>query len=80
MIAQMHLTLLQLEDNPQVFANIGPFDEFYAVDGFNEARPSPVIAKHPMGSNQKRNIASASNQENKKKASGSAMKQRSYAP
>jgi len=42
MIAQMHLTLLQLEDNPQVFASIGPFDEFYAVDGFNEAKPSPA--------------------------------------
>ena len=51
MIVQMHLTLLQLEDNPQVFANIGPFDEFYAVEGFNEAKPSPAPSRMAAGSN-----------------------------
>jgi len=78
-----------------VFATIGPFDEFYAVEGFNEPKPAPLAkqdskkyakeseAEKPKSANpshQKRHVTPAQNSESKKKAGGgSAIKSRAHA-
>ena len=50
----------------------GPFDQFYAVEGFEAPKPSPAMLK--QASSSKRNPAQ--NLENKKKAPSSAAKPR----
>ena len=78
-----------------MFATIGPFDEFYAVEGFNEPKPTPSTKaeskklpnesevekpKSANPSHPKRHVTPAQNSENKKKAGGgSAIKSRAHA-